>query len=926
MLELKNITKVYNSGRNATVALSNVSVNFGSRGLIVVLGKSGCGKSTMLNIIGGLDQPTSGEVIVNGRSNKTFSKNDYDSYRNTYVGIVFQEFNLIDDITVFENIDMTLKLQEKSADVNTVDEALALVGLSNLGYRKPNELSGGQRQRVALARALLKKPEIILADEPTGSLDSNTSEEVFDSLKKIAETKLVIVVSHDRELANNYGDRIIEIVDGCIVSDVEREHDEAKQLKSLSKDVVEVSTSGKLNKELINSRLVKDKVNFLGLSHDKDRIALAYPETVDMFYKRADEVRRTPTKPENIPVDHKPFQLSKGRLPIKDAIKMARGSIKRRKKRYRFLTALTTFCFAFMAIAVMIGMLSVTNIVAQTAFQANSQPLVGIGKVETEGDNKFSVTTSIDNLPEVTAIMGDNYAKYYDFRMTPIWAAKETDNYDYGGWINYQNTGFALSYLNGVLECKNIESLGLSLIPDGGTGECKAQNELVISDMAAWELTRSGFIGRNKAGEFGIHYPEELRDTVGCEIKMRQTGFYYKIVGVFKTDYENYRSVINASELDSNARKLNEKLTENNLFLYMKAFAMEGFSTIFKANSNDTGSSYYDITLTAGGGSSYGFGAGSMTGMIYDKKNLERVDSNKPYFAWTKPGIQLDSDGCPVTIGEKEIILGALDAAYFAGLYNVNDLKDIFTNPVFISKMNETLSLRVRKDNKILYPNTGGFTVAAVFEPDNIYNSSIKLSPLMRETLAGSSDEFDALFFNRGAFAASLQGNLGSLHTKGYYGFTASASLEGMLFIENVLAMVGQVFMYVSLVFALFAFLMIFNYISASVRFRTKEIAVYRVVGAKASDVSKIFLAEGGFITARTTVGATILALIIVWIFNLAIGDTLLYMGIRFALLAVSPLHVLGIAVVSALFVLISSILPITNITRKKPIDAVKMI
>lgn len=187
MIQLKNITKIYGSGKNSVVALKNLSIDFGSKGLVVILGKSGCGKSTLLNIMGGLDKATTGDLIVSGRSAKTFSASEFDSYRNTYIGMVFQEFNLIDEITVYQNIEITLKLQRKNTDVNTVDEVLSMVGLASLGYRRPAELSGGQRQRVALARALLKKPEILLADEPTGSLDVSTSEEVFEVLKKACE-------------------------------------------------------------------------------------------------------------------------------------------------------------------------------------------------------------------------------------------------------------------------------------------------------------------------------------------------------------------------------------------------------------------------------------------------------------------------------------------------------------------------------------------------------------------------------------------------------------------------------------------------------------------------------------------------------------------------------------------------------------------
>ena len=205
MLEVKNLVKHYSTKGGVTVkALDNVSVTFPETGMVFLLGRSGSGKSTLLNVSGGLDKPDSGEIIVKGRSSKDFSQADFDSYRNTYVGFVFQEYNILNDFTVEQNIALALQLQSKPNDKKAVNDILNQVDLKGLGKRKPNTLSGGQKQRVAIARALIKNPEIIFADEPTGALDSNTGRQVLDTLKKLSETKLVVVVSHDREFAEFY--------------------------------------------------------------------------------------------------------------------------------------------------------------------------------------------------------------------------------------------------------------------------------------------------------------------------------------------------------------------------------------------------------------------------------------------------------------------------------------------------------------------------------------------------------------------------------------------------------------------------------------------------------------------------------------------------------------------------------------------------
>jgi len=220
MIQLINISKRYNSKKgNNTTALDNINLKLGDKGLTFILGKSGSGKSTLLNILGGLDKQSSGNIIINNKDTNTFKSSDWDMYRNTYVGFVFQEFNLLDSYDVYNNIKLSLELQNKKISDNDIKEVLSKVSLEDISKRKINELSGGQKQRVAIARAIIKKPEILLCDEPTGNLDSTTSKEIFNILKELSKNTLVIVVSHDEESASIYADRIIRISDGKIVSD-----------------------------------------------------------------------------------------------------------------------------------------------------------------------------------------------------------------------------------------------------------------------------------------------------------------------------------------------------------------------------------------------------------------------------------------------------------------------------------------------------------------------------------------------------------------------------------------------------------------------------------------------------------------------------------------------------------------------------------
>lgn len=221
MIQIKNIVKNYLSGDNEVHALKEVSINFRNSEFVSILGPSGCGKTTMLNIIGGLDKYTSGDIIINGVSTKDYKDKDWDAYRNHYIGFVFQSYNLISHLSILENVELALSIAgiSKKEKRKRALKALREVGLEDQVKKRPNQLSGGQMQRVAIARAIVNEPKIILADEPTGALDSETSVQVMDILKKISDKYLIVMVTHNEALAEQYSTRIIKILDGKLIDD-----------------------------------------------------------------------------------------------------------------------------------------------------------------------------------------------------------------------------------------------------------------------------------------------------------------------------------------------------------------------------------------------------------------------------------------------------------------------------------------------------------------------------------------------------------------------------------------------------------------------------------------------------------------------------------------------------------------------------------
>ena len=244
MLEIKGISKIYMTESFDQKALDNVSICFRENEFVSILGPSGSGKTTLLNIVGGLDQYTAGDLIINGVSTKEYNDRDWDTYRNHSIGFVFQSYNLISHQSILSNVELALTLSgvSKKERRKKAEAALKKVGLKDHIYKRPNQLSGGQMQRVAIARALVNNPDIVLADEPTGALDSKTSEQIMDLLKEVAKDRLVIMVTHNRELAEEYSTRIVELKDGKVTNDT-NPFDGVKEKKKDSKKVKKTNMS-----------------------------------------------------------------------------------------------------------------------------------------------------------------------------------------------------------------------------------------------------------------------------------------------------------------------------------------------------------------------------------------------------------------------------------------------------------------------------------------------------------------------------------------------------------------------------------------------------------------------------------------------------------------------------------------------------------
>ena len=544
MIEAKNLRKKYSPKKGVEVhALDNVSVRLPDTGMVFVLGKSGSGKSTLLNVLGGLDTIDSGEIFIKGQSSKEFKQSHFDSYRNTYVGFIFQEYNILEEFTVGANIALAIELQGRKATNEEINSILTEVDLAGLGARKPNELSGGQKQRVAIARALVKNPEIIMADEPTGALDSNTGRQVFDTLKELSKKKLVLIVSHDREFSELYADRIIELADGKIISDVEydKEATENAEEPNLSyvgkeitiKDGYELTDDDRI---AINEYIKKIKSNTSLIINDKRQ---------NKIFKNTDE-NKIPAR------TNKDFKLIKSKLSLKNAFKLGSSGLKYKKFRLVCTIFLSFIAFTLFGLADSVASYDsirtctdslIDSGIDYASFQKQTKWIYDINEPDDfyweEWDKYISkdevaILEQQTNLKFMPVLGGYNM----DLKYTSEVALGSDSRYNWS--IIYPERFSGISVLNENL----ISSFNYSLVPGSKLPENK--NEIVIPKFVAEYYVKNGFLQPNEeTGVSDIIQINSVADMIGKEITVQINWSIpsqkYKIVGILETGFDTSR-------------------------------------------------------------------------------------------------------------------------------------------------------------------------------------------------------------------------------------------------------------------------------------------------------------------------------------------------------------------------------------------------
>lgn len=431
MLELKNVSKIYKTKSQDVKALDKVNLYFEETGMVFVTGKSGSGKTTLLNVIGGLDNFNEGEILIKGKSSISFTGSDFDSYRNTYVGFVFQEYNLLDEMTIGQNLGLALKLQGKHCSNEEVTRILKAVDLHDVSTRFPQELSGGQRQRVAIARALIKDPSIIMADEPTGALDTENGQQIMELLKELSKNKLVIVVSHDLELADKFADRIIRMQDGKVDSDYTIEATEQNVA-----NVYESSQSVSIKRK---AELKDDDLSIIKKAVKKGKDVVV-----------ADNIS-TIKKETNI-VDKKTYDgkqtFIKTKLGFKDTLVLGLNALKTKRLRLAITIILCVFAFTIFGVFDSLSIYNENRMVENALKYSTSPSVVMTAGVKDENKHEYDINASQKLVDDLASSTGYDVKGIYSAYYVGTSAPQEINNnnaYQISRYFSYRS-------LRGVVE------------------------------------------------------------------------------------------------------------------------------------------------------------------------------------------------------------------------------------------------------------------------------------------------------------------------------------------------------------------------------------------------------------------------------------------------------------------------------------------
>lgn len=901
MLETRELCKIYKPKKGVPVtALNKISLKFPEKGMVFLLGKSGSGKSTLLNLLGGLDKYDDGEIIIKGVSSKDFKQEYFDSYRNTYVGFIFQEYNILDEFTVGANIALALQLQGKKPADEEINNILKQVDLDGYGNRKPNELSGGQKQRVAIARALVKNPEIIMADEPTGALDSNTGRQVFDTLKKLSKDKLVIIVSHDREFSELYADRIIELSDGNVISDVEVENSEEQEKVQdnlvFENEIISVKEGYHLTEE--DRIAINDYIDTLGTEGAK----------IKLFGSRRRKKFVNTDESKIKEQDSKNFKLIKSKLPMKSAFKIGVSGLKHKKIRLVITILLSCIAFGLFGLSDTITSYNHVDVCTNSIIDSNLDYL-SIGKAvkvyynSNNKDNYYFESgrklTEAD-VKKIEEKFGNNFIRVVtpvngtlDFEAQIDNSVKLTETE-----VNIYSTAFSGF---GEITKEYLDSQGYKLLagqlPDG------SKDEIAISEYIYETFHLAKYADKTEGENATFENINKYSDIIGKKININNKE--YTITGVIDTKFslDRYKGLTEKKQGATTTDQIIDYALANE-FYYASQYSLsnialvgEGFNEKF-LKEQPVIAELQDVYLWA-------YSDNSSINANFIAK-LEDID--KDAIQWI--------DGEKTSLGEDEIVVSE-DAVY--NIYNDSEgTKDMMKEKYQISLFDRINGIDETIDGyKIVgyipsdYKN--GKYNQTIIASDQLYNKCVLYengiySFIISKMPADKNEIKDIIKYCYDTTGESR------------YDVNSSVTYE-LDTVNSGLKAVSKVFFYVGLGFAIFSAIMLANFIATSISYKKQEIGILRAIGSRSNDVFRIFFSESFVIAMINFVLSAVGVGVVTAVVNSFLRNRV---GILVTVLSFGVRQVALIFVVSIAIAFVASFIPVKKIASKRPIDAIR--
>lgn len=931
MLEIKHLSKVYKSKQNEVRALDDISLKLQDKGMVFILGKSGSGKSTLLNVLGGLDSFDQGEILIGGKSSKEFSQSDFDSYRNTFIGFIFQEYNVMENFSVKENIALALQLQGKKADTKSINAILEEVDLQNLGDRKPNELSGGQLQRVAIARALIKQPEIIMADEPTGALDSRTGRQVFDTLKKLSKDKLVLIVSHDKEFAKQYADRIIELADGKIIADTSKELIAPKQAKNgvsfFDKEFIDIKNTQDLTEEDLKIILTEIK------KHQGEAMISFHSET-NKEIKKANHIADDgkievfhDTKEEQLHIEEKARGISfiKSRLPFKSSLRLATSNLKLKPFRL-FMTILLS--------VVSFSLFGLTNTMSQyqketatfNSMKDSGINYVSIGKnAVIHGDGysyeNFSKLNSedIDRIIEkyseesfIRTFSNYNYGTNLDFSGE----VEKVDELYESNQSNFYATNFSAL---AELSMDVIQENGFSFIGNLP----KNENEIVVTEFVAQTWKDYGFQEMGKDGEFHKVPIITSQDLIGHKLSLMVNGKTetFTISGILDTKLDTSRYNILRDE--NHQESFQDYYLQNELAsLLTESYHSIGFVDNTRLLDCIRGYNVYSLN----GNSTVDIAYEDMYYSPMYFYHINDVDKEDIVDFKNDGNIYVNYMIIKDLKIENGMTLEQYISQQLANTTSKEEQKEVVKDAVKeyqseIMKANYQFHNYMISDTAMTDEKIAGVYVSDVFESEE-------------QVLVLTDEIIKEYGFEKDGYANFIIAPMMSdelLHDVISYTYDDGIAESNYVLKNQVMPMLTSVTSVVETLepvlfvlgigFAVFAAVMFCNFIATSIANKKREIGILRAVGARGLDVLKIFLNESMVIALINWIVSVIACYAETVFINSYLRDEF---GILVTVLNFGALQVVLLLVIAVVVAILASAFPVYRISHKKPIDAIK--